>query len=426
MKLNTKQKALISAVKENDTDSVRRFIQQGESVDLYGRINIWSDKYTLLSMAIKKGYSGMVKLLLELGADVNFFKDNYTSPVCIAASGEDTDMLEMLLDNKNLKLETIDQDVPFLFFIIKKNNASLLRKALEKNVFLKDVVSNTGVSALSYAVENEYAKSARILLEEYGANIELKDEKGRTALHHAANSANFDAVKMLIKSGAALDVIDNNGYTILMRLISPVDCSYSSYSIYDSDSSCSSDSSDIELNSKDEELRNLYEILLTDLNTQKNLEHKNKDGATVLHVAILNTDTIAVRALIKAGASVNTTFGDEDETPLIMAVKKRSIEIISLLVSHPDFKNIDSQDKKGKTALYHAIKGEITFKKIPGIIKILCGAGASLNVMSKDSISPYAKFKSNIIGKKHDKDSSKAYAILKSFKEERKKCLIIF
>ncbi len=50
-----------------------------------------------------------------------------------------------------------------------------------------------------------------------GANIQYRDNKGRTALIFAASSSNGKIIQLLLNSGADINVQDNKGYTALME-----------------------------------------------------------------------------------------------------------------------------------------------------------------------------------------------------------------
>ena len=60
-------------------------------------------------------------------------------------------------------------------------------------------------------------KETVAILAEKGANLEVKDKNGRTALTMAAEEGHEETVAILAKKGANLEVKDkNNGRTALM------------------------------------------------------------------------------------------------------------------------------------------------------------------------------------------------------------------
>lgn len=119
-----------------------------------------------------------VKLLLENGASPT--ASTGQEPLFYAVMIGNADVVELLLThgaNANLTLTLTEGQVPYV----------LGEKA-------KDVVLNGG-SILQVAVEEQHASIARFLVQ-YGANVDTKDNKGRTPL--SAARANNDALMVSI------------------------------------------------------------------------------------------------------------------------------------------------------------------------------------------------------------------------------------
>ncbi|KAI8025638.1 Adenylosuccinate lyase [Camellia lanceoleosa] len=78
--------------------------------------------------------------------------------------------------------------------------------------------NNGGRTALHYAASKGWLKIAEILLS-HGANINLKDKVGCTPLHCAASTGNSELCELLIEEGAKVDAIDKAGQTPLMSAV---------------------------------------------------------------------------------------------------------------------------------------------------------------------------------------------------------------
>jgi ankyrin repeat protein len=83
------------------------------------------------------------------------------------------------------------------------------------------------------------------------------------------------------------------------------------------------------------------------------LNKKNKDSLSSLHLVCMNNQLAVARLLIEHGADINIESQNKD-SPLILACKNNNKEIVELLIEHGA--NINSRNKKGDTALISLIK----------------------------------------------------------------------
>lgn len=102
------------------------------------------------------------------------------------------------------------------------NSVSGLRLLIEYGANL-DLQDKTGTTALMVAASRGSLDCTRILIEN-GAALNLQDRKGKTALFHAcrikrSTPLGNEIVEFLIKSGAEVDIQDNRGQTCLMEAI---------------------------------------------------------------------------------------------------------------------------------------------------------------------------------------------------------------
>ena len=68
---------------------------------------------------------------------------------------------------------------------------------------------------LNLAKERDFDFDACTKLIKAGAVVNTQDDTGRTALHYAVRSGNFELSKFLIKNGAQVDLKNKNGWTSL-------------------------------------------------------------------------------------------------------------------------------------------------------------------------------------------------------------------
>jgi hypothetical protein len=73
-------------------------------------------------------------------------------------------------------------------------------------------------TAIHLAAREGYSSIITILLQS-GADVNARDEKGRTPLHHCAESGHVDALKVLLASGADSSAVDEEGTSILLTAV---------------------------------------------------------------------------------------------------------------------------------------------------------------------------------------------------------------
>lgn len=81
------------------------------------------------------------------------------------------------------------------------------------NAPLEGVKGNETALHRVAGLPSSFAAEAASLLLEAGADVNSRDDFGRTPLHYAAESGNADTISILIDQGGALDARDNDGST---------------------------------------------------------------------------------------------------------------------------------------------------------------------------------------------------------------------
>ena len=144
-----------------------------------------------------------------------------------------------------------------------------------------DCKDNQGKTALIYAVENENVELIDTLIE-VGADINSQDESGKTAMHYASKNDNVETVQRLFKAGADILIKDTQEKTALENC-----------------------------NIKDEFLKNNLELII----------EYSKDG-----------NINGLKELIKLGVDVNQSV--KEEVALEVALKNGKTEIVENLIEN--------------------------------------------------------------------------------------------
>ncbi len=255
-----------------------------------------------MSVASQNGYSEILRLLIEKGANVNEDK-----PLSLAVANERFDAAELLLKsgaNPNavtLGFHPAPDEIP------DKRMISLLALMLEKGA---DIRGDFGLDALGIAIKLKDYDAVNALIEK-GAAVHLPE-----AVSSAALIGDQKMVEYLIQKGA--DIKNKEGTAALAYVL-----------MYNQ--------------------TGLFEYLL-------------KKGApvsnTIILAAVTHNNTQAVSLLIKSGADINGTNGTSIP-PLIDAVSYLNPGMVKLLIdSGASVKAKDSADRSALDVLKD-IKSEI-------------------------------------------------------------------
>ena len=157
-----------------------------------------------------------------------------------------------------------------------------------------------------------------------GADPNVRDEEGRTPLHHAVKDNRLDIVKLLVESGADVNAPDNYGLTPLHYA---VHCGYEKLVDFLLRHGADPNAKDIggntplhisafeghpatiilplELGSRSEEPETYMRIAKLLIKSGADVNMKNNGGRTPLHAAVLQNRIDIVRLLLESGADPN-------------------------------------------------------------------------------------------------------------------------
>jgi len=150
--------------------------------------SLWPKETTLLHGAAAGGHYRMVQLLLEkltfgdeMNAKILNAKAQGRTPLCLAIERGHTEIARLLLEQKDIKINTIDA---------------------------------YGETALHIAAQKGRDEIVKILLEKH-ASVSSENSTKRTPLHEAAFCGRTEVVRKLLKNGARVDAKDEQGCTAL-------------------------------------------------------------------------------------------------------------------------------------------------------------------------------------------------------------------
>ncbi len=267
--------------------------------------------------------------------------------------------------------ENNKENKAFIFFnaIVNHNNKKIeemLNAGLNPNM---NINADDGAIPIFTAISLDNTEAVKLLIK-YGADVNVKEDLfGGTPIQKAALAGREDIVKLLIEAGAKINVVNYNNDTPLSGAASAGHIIVLNYLLKHG----------AKVNIKDNKGQNAlflavynkkYNCIESLLKAGININYLNNFGVSPLYLAIENEDTDIVKLLLEYGADPNLSKVYYNNTPLMRASSMGLIDIVDLLLNSKHIK-VNYIDDVGKTALDYA-----TFYKRNEIIALLKSHGA--------------------------------------------------
>ena len=152
-------------------------------------------------------------MMRDAGVDMFSVDKNNQTALFKAAESGNLVLLRALLE-QNLDPEHTDNfGETALMVALRCGNRSVAECLLKIARDQVKIIDNEGATLLHKAAWGNLPELAKLLLEEYGFDLETKDYYGRTALHVAAYQGNTRFLKYLLEKSANVNAVDNEGRT---------------------------------------------------------------------------------------------------------------------------------------------------------------------------------------------------------------------
>ena len=276
-------------------------------------------------------------------------------------------------------IDPVDLGANALFEAVLTNDLTRAKAIVNCEYANVNIETAYGLSALMQAAILDHPRIAKMLLDKDDAIVNLRSPiSGWTALMYAAHNSNTDLASLLINYGADTDVVDKSGKTALdlagntaTRLVinqaQRVPRSSGTYQPWRGPSS-----NPLLLPAFQHQITS---IVFRPLSRNTNIT--DPVIACVIHKAIP-----LMSALLANGADCNVRNAADGLTPLMLASSKGLAETISLLVKQHSAK-MEQRDQNGWTALhYAAASGKV------GSTRQLLALGAEANARSNIGVTP--------------------------------------
>ena len=179
-----------------------------------------------------------------------------------------------------------------------------------------NIVNVEGHGSLHKAVDADCMKETLEEIVHYGANVNAKDKRGRTALLLSCFYGQMDSMKVLLGAGAYPTMNDEEGFS----------CNHAAV-----DGRCSTD------------------VLQKLIAHGAHVNAERKDGTTALMRACRTGQSESVMFLLAAGADVNNVKPDGNTSLHVAIHGNGSKETLQNIIEHG--LNVNAANKRGETAL---------------------------------------------------------------------------
>lgn len=338
--------ANIVCAQENEEQTKKRIYEEiigGEA----SKVKKYTYLYdTSLIQAIKKQDIERIKFLLLANVSTNEKNDEGETPLGVAITYPSQDIVVMLLDRGALVNEPSRYGVTPLMTVAALGTGKNLNILLDYGAN-PDLQDNQGRTALMYAVETLNYDTASALLDIPKIDLSLKDKKGKTAFMHVLDKQDANMLDLFAAKGVKVDSKDkatrdlffksvkNNDENMVRLLIA---CGYK---VDNQDTAAKTSFLNAVKNNKVE----MAEIFL-----QAGVNPNSKDslGTPALITAVKNNNLDIARVLLDNKANVNAKDG-VGKTPILYAVKNKDNAMIQLLLSYSkQQENKDTKNNKTK------------------------------------------------------------------------------
>ncbi len=322
---------------------VRLLIRNGAKINLQNNKN-----QTALHKASRHGHLDIVRLLLDHKADIDLQDNHGSTPLHLAIYHMSREAVQLFLDHAADVTLRNDKGQAVLHQALQRGHPDIIQLILSGANVDADAVDNDGSTPLYLAASEAEVLSGAQLLLDHGANIDLRNKTGQTALHLASQRGRLDFMELLLNRGAMVDVPDNDGFTPLHLAISKME-------------------------------RRATELLLKN---GANIDLQNNKRQTALHLALQHSHPNIIPLLLENGANVDAQ-DDDGSTPLHRAISRADVELSRVQLLLDRYTNINLRNNKGQTALHLASQhGRLN------VMRLLLEDGADVDALDSGGSTP--------------------------------------
>ncbi|KAH0561957.1 hypothetical protein GP486_003334 [Trichoglossum hirsutum] len=323
---------------------------------------------SLVSDATKFQHEGVLKLLLENGANPNARDDRGNPVIYIAAMNSHEAAIKMLLAHEADVNSAGFLGSTALHLFAGYGHEAIVRLLIEKGADIK-AKDNRGISALCSAASGGHDLVMRLLIER-GVDVDATSNQGETVLHWAAKTGQPAAVQLLLEKGVNIEATNSDGRTALYLAVRTGNVAVMQLLLEngaDVDVTDHTGLTGLSLAA----IKGHKAALQLLIKNGADINAGDRYGNTALHQAATGGRELVIPLLIEKGADIKAK-DNRDQTALFRAARFGREEIVQLLI---DMGAEAEKNIEGETALFAA-----AWNGHSEVVRILVEKGVDINV----------------------------------------------
>ncbi|UJR25141.1 hypothetical protein I4U23_006500 [Adineta vaga] len=306
--------ALLNAAQNGNINIVRILVEHDAQLE-----HCDCGQFTPLMWAAYQGHVKIVDYLLSCGANVDAIDVHGISSLSWAAGRNSSEIVASLLRaGASPNLCDKNNTTP-LIWASRRGYTEVVDLLLKHNASVNNI-GMKNMTALLMATKGGHTETALRLLESRIIDIKIQDKDGQTPLSHACAQGLTDVVAELVRRHAYVNTVDKNGDPVLF------------FAVKGGKEDC-------------------VAIILenhADINT---IGAENK---TAIWWAVERGRIDVVKYLLQFNPDVEVAGGEDDDTPLLLAAKRKRVAIVYELIKYGA--KLSSTDRYGDNSLHIALR----------------------------------------------------------------------
>ncbi|CEJ91348.1 hypothetical protein VHEMI07066 [[Torrubiella] hemipterigena] len=343
-----------TAVEKGRLKMVRLLLDNGVQLDGPAAALDDEEKLALLKLAIERGSVNIAKLIITRGGGGLEKKTGAAevTPLGLACSLGSKTLVSQLIKAGADPLSVDENGVTLLHYALMSGDTEIVRMILKQGLDV-DARDINGQSALFYAMDQDVSL-AKLLLD-HGADPIFLDNNNNTTLFNAAGGPDLGVFTLLLEAGVDPKQANVAGSTPLHYASSKGHWEHVRLLLDANVDTAGINSEGVSPLSAAAAAGNeaIVKMLLEHSPNLLQLETQPTLGNAPLMQAIEGQNPAVVELLLKSGASL-AVRNSAGQTPLIVAAKFPSTEVVKTLLDAAGRIDLDEADLDGRTALFFA------------------------------------------------------------------------